>query len=56
MIENKDKIEYLQYEVKTKLFFFFRIFFSSFSYNDMKHMLIDYEDIFNNYKSIVHLL
>ncbi len=55
IMENKDKIEYLQYEVKkfTKFFFSYKILF--FSYNDMKLMLTDYDDILNIYKSIVHL-
>jgi hypothetical protein len=56
MIENKDKIEYIQYEVMRNdwLFFFENKFFLLFSYNDMKSMLIDYEDIFKHYKSIIH--
>ncbi len=54
IIENKDKIEYLQYEVnhfKIKNDFESCVLF--FSYNDMKPMQIDCEDIFNNYNQIV---
>jgi len=55
MIENKDKIEYIQYEVMRNDWGFFKNkFFLLFSYNDMKSMRIDYEDIFKHYKSIIH--
>jgi hypothetical protein len=49
MFHNKDKIEYLEYEVKTIFFTNLFLTFSRFSYNDMKPMVIVFDDIFNNY-------